>query len=88
MTRYQAAMSTFSIWVTKARAPSGDDITRELGKRAPIARPMGSATRQARGQTLPPRWQRAAASFEHPPLLVRLWRAMGGDSRHGINSHE
>jgi hypothetical protein len=82
MTRYQAATSTLSTWLAKARAPDGDDVTHNFGERAPISSPtrgaMNSATRHTRRLTLLQSWHRPEAPSDHRSLLVRLWRAMGG----------
>jgi hypothetical protein len=90
MTRYQAAKSTLSIWLAKARAPHGDDPSRARGERAPISlstsQTRHSATRHTRKLTLPPSWQRHDASLAHP--LVQLWRTVAGERRHGVDPHE
>jgi hypothetical protein len=72
MTRYQAAVSTLSTMLAKARAPNQ----------------MDSVTRDPRTLTLPPQWKRADRSIERPPLLVRLWRAIGGGRRFGNDSRD
>jgi hypothetical protein len=90
MTRDQTAMSTLSSMLAKARAPREDAIAR-VGDRAPISLPTPrateSVTHHARRLALPPSWQRPDGLLDHPPLLVRLWRVMGGD-RGGIDSHD
>ena len=90
MTRHQAAKSTLSIWLAKARAPHGDDTSRARGERAPISLPTSHTTHSATGHTrkitLPPSWQRHDVSLRHP--LAQLWRTVAGDGRHGIDPHE
>lgn len=89
MTRYQTAMSNLSSMLAKARAPRGDAIAR-VGDRAPITLPTSRATESvahhARRLELPPSWRRPDGLPDHQPLLVRLWRVMGG-GRGGIDSH-
>lgn len=84
MTRYEAATFALSTWLAKARAPSGDETTREPA-RAPVSpRPphaKDSAGYRTRRLKLPPSWDRHDASLDRPSLVMRLWRAMGRGRR-------
>ena len=83
MTRYEAAMTTLSLWLAKARAPSEEsDTQNDVDRDAPISsvtrQELGTATHVTRKLTLPPSWQGHDPSLEHSPVLIRLWRTLGG----------